>query len=511
MLTQAQVYIEKHKITSLFEELMNKLVRNAPENPLIYLIKQLYKKAGLEIPQELKSTTETRRDSLNLTVFGHSSEIVSKSVALASWSGKPGETQPVPFLKREKSLMKSWQGPLRQKTPVEVSFSKTTKPVKGQKTEDKKEKPEWNSLTKVTTNTFDEYSKKTKGSPSKSRVESVSPTKDVKKSWALSGQDEPHTKQASHDILQNYPRTTQRKKLSEEELLLDELSTTSSLVSCTSQDDGDTSSVSSYIPSPRYGNCKTLSSKKRKEELERLILENQERHLEPSIVSVEEETDGAIELLENPSDLESEGVSSMSSAGFKLSKTLRQREDSQVKLNIKLYPSSSDVESMTSHSNYFSPHGRQHNNQENLVRSYKFDDSDEDIESASQVSANLNRKYDWNSSDSEEDSYVNSFRPQNYLDKQFLSKSLNGLQVSPNYLAANSSNPNPNYTVPVPSASPIALYSRKTKSPKRHQEESQVSLNREQLQKLKSNSIGWNVGGAAESDGSILSNHTYRF
>ncbi|CAI9728604.1 Hypothetical predicted protein [Octopus vulgaris] len=507
MLTQAQVYIEKHKITALFEELMNKLVRNAPENPIIYLIKQLYKKAGLDIPFELKSVTEQpRRNSLNLTVFGHSSEIVSKSVALASWSAKPGEPHSSPFLRREKSLTKSWQSPEKHKTSGEVHFNKTTKPVKGQKSEDKKEKTGWNSLTKITTSTFDEFSNQTKGSPSKTtKVESVPKMKDVRKSWAMGTHEEANNRPTTHYISITSPKYLHsKKKPNEDELFSDELPSTPSLKSYRSEKSVDAFSNSTYTP--RRESCKSFNALKHKAELERLImLENRMISPEPSLTGEDEEIDGAIDLLENPSDLESEGVSSVSSVGFKLSKTLRQREDSQVKLNIKLYPSASDLESVTSQSNCFRDH-RRHIDQESLA-SYKFDDSDEEIESASQVSVPINRRYHWNSPDSEED-YIHSPSSKPYVDNQFMSKSLNGLQISQNYMADNSSYPKPNSSVPLPATSPLTLFSKKSKKHEPYQEDSQHSLNREQLQKLKTTSYGWHV---AESDTSILSSHTNRF
>eukprot|EP00106_Octopus_bimaculoides_P022915 XP_014790357.1 PREDICTED: uncharacterized protein LOC106883752 isoform X2 [Octopus bimaculoides] len=488
---------------------MNKLVRNAPENPIIYLIKQLYKKAGLDIPLELKSVTEPRRNSLNLTVFGHSSEIVSKSVALASWSAKPGEPHSTPFLRREKSLTKSWQTPEKHKTSGEVHFNKTTKPVKGQKSEDKKEKTGWNSLTKITSSTFDEFSNQTKGSPSKStKVESVPKMKDVRKSWAMGTLEEANNRETSHYISLISPKYLHtKKKRNEDELFSDELPSTPSLKSYRSEKSVDTFSNSTYTS--RRESCKAFNAQKHKAELERLIMqENQLITPEPSLAGEDEEIDGAIDLLENPSDLESEGVSSLSSAGFRLSKTLRQREDSQVKLNIKLYPSASDLESMTSQSNCFRDH-RRHIDQESLATSYKFDDSDEEIESASQVSAHINRRYEWNSPDSDED-YVHSPSSKPYVDNQFMSKSLNGLQISQNYMVDNSSNPKPNSSVPLPARSPLALFSKKSKKHEPYQEDSQHSLNREQLKKLKTTSYGWHVA-AAESDTSILSSHTNRF
>ena len=44
-------YMERHKIGPLFEDLMNKILRDQPEEPLIYMLRTVYKKAGVEIPQ----------------------------------------------------------------------------------------------------------------------------------------------------------------------------------------------------------------------------------------------------------------------------------------------------------------------------------------------------------------------------------------------------------------------------------------------------------------------------
>lgn len=88
MSSRVQMYLEKHKITSLFEELMNKVIRDSPDNPIIYLIKQLYRKAGLSIPLELKSNMSLSKTTPDLTIRGQSTEIVSKSTLLTSWAKK---------------------------------------------------------------------------------------------------------------------------------------------------------------------------------------------------------------------------------------------------------------------------------------------------------------------------------------------------------------------------------------------------------------------------------------
>ncbi|GFN99682.1 Golgi snap receptor complex member 2 [Plakobranchus ocellatus] len=61
------VYMERHRIGPLFEDLMNKVLRDMPEEPMIYLLRTMYKKAGMEIPQGIrygglrKSTVELTR------------------------------------------------------------------------------------------------------------------------------------------------------------------------------------------------------------------------------------------------------------------------------------------------------------------------------------------------------------------------------------------------------------------------------------------------------------------
>ncbi|KAL5013322.1 hypothetical protein ScPMuIL_007592 [Solemya velum] len=49
-----QQYLERNKIHSLFEDLMNKIAHEQPRDPIIFMIKTLYRKAGLDIPQELR-------------------------------------------------------------------------------------------------------------------------------------------------------------------------------------------------------------------------------------------------------------------------------------------------------------------------------------------------------------------------------------------------------------------------------------------------------------------------
>ncbi|XP_046578608.1 uncharacterized protein C8orf34-like isoform X4 [Haliotis rubra] len=54
MTLRMQNYMEKHKIGPLFEDLMNKVLRDMPEDPLVYVLRAVYKKAGLEIPQDIR-------------------------------------------------------------------------------------------------------------------------------------------------------------------------------------------------------------------------------------------------------------------------------------------------------------------------------------------------------------------------------------------------------------------------------------------------------------------------
>lgn len=497
MPSRVQIYLEKHKITSLFEELMNKIIRDSPENPIIYLIKQLYKKSGLSMPLELKSNSILSKTTPDLTVHGQSSEIVSKSAALASWSRKSNEFRAAsaPINKdrahAKLSILKP-KSSLHPKRPTQadsVDFTETTKLKTSQDAD-------------------------TKTSSSKSlkpcKSESTSQTKDSRKSWAMIGMND-----AAGDSFQDGcytgPKVSQRLKIEEDDLLSEE-----SVVSNREkfyQEESVTKKTPLY--SGRISNKRAMTEK-HKENLEKLLKEKQNIPLTSPKTATDtgyEDTDSAVELLENPADLISEGVYDLPPVGYKLSKTLHEREETaQVKLNINLYSgvAPSEIGSAMSHVDEFSEYDHESIGQRTLATNQTaiFDDSDEDFDSASQVTSSTRKMPYWDSKDFDCETYSIGRTPSPqalpHQSRTFLNKSVTIQEPirtnSPITSHLRSSAPRLSASIPSISGTNLSINNSLS-----FREEESVS-NSQNLMDLKTSNHGWKYSD--DSDGSILSTNS---
>ena len=61
----------KKLLPSSFQNLMNKVLHDQPDDPLIYLIKALHKKAGLEVPRDLRPSAVRKGSPERMGNFIH--------------------------------------------------------------------------------------------------------------------------------------------------------------------------------------------------------------------------------------------------------------------------------------------------------------------------------------------------------------------------------------------------------------------------------------------------------
>ncbi|XP_062573157.1 uncharacterized protein C8orf34 homolog isoform X2 [Saccostrea cucullata] len=432
-----QQYMDRHRIGPLFENLMNKVLHDQPDDPLVYLIKVLHKKAGLEAPRDLK-TQGVRRSSPERIVRSRSPEMKKPT---QTWGSSPlGEVErsyDKPWLSSSKKVkpksedfsatkqapsdplcvMTNQHGAIRKPPGPSLRSLKTTpfkpdldklqevlcieqKPIM---TGRKQPKQSWNPDTKVGKTSFDDLfdgnSEETKNIPKKR--EGVT---DAKHTWAtvgLGGDEDSFT-----SGIYRGPKTL----LNEDDPLAGEL--------MNSKTEGSDKTDEGLVSSGHVRG-RRVDAKKHRKELEKLVQKSVPTSNDSGYEECEEgleEEDEAIELLEDADDLLNEGVTKIPKSGYKLSRILRQRqEDANIKLNINLYAGEQPADSYIG---------------EGLYKSSKIDDlfesdeerpatgmsgfrsspgdSDEEFESVSQVTGP--RRPVWNVG---EDSDGDSFYPRN--------------------------------------------------------------------------------------------------
>ncbi|XP_052240533.1 uncharacterized protein C8orf34-like isoform X2 [Dreissena polymorpha] len=307
---RVQQYMEKYRLTALFEDLMTKVVHEQPEDPVIYLIKCLYKKAALPIPKDLRSAGE------------------KKSVSPERAHRRPRSP--------EKAVSQSWavgSGPDLVDRSYDKPWLTHAKKIKGQREEEKsdakskparKQKSGWVSDTKVTATSFDELFEEdrtagVKGQRPPARAEST----DITRAWAkhVDLEDSKDAEYRSHGY--KGPRCSRDDE--------DPLSGEIMLAKDVPREESTTSTGKSR-------GAKRVAEKHR-QDLEKILQDSDAKSVDSGFDGErgDDVQDDAIELLEDPEDLIREGVTNIPAAGYRLSKILRQRkEETPVKLNINI-------------------------------------------------------------------------------------------------------------------------------------------------------------------------------
>ncbi|XP_022341487.2 uncharacterized protein C8orf34-like isoform X3 [Crassostrea virginica] len=377
-----QQYMDRHRIGPLFENLMNKVLHDQPDDPLIYLIKALHKKAGLEVPRDLRPSA-VRKGSPERMVRSKSPEM----------SKKPTQAWGSSTMDVERSYDKPWLSSSKKVKPKSEDFSIS-------KQGRKQPKQQWNADTKVSKTSFDDLFD---DSPEETKeiTKKREGKTDTRQSWAtvgLGGDEETYKSGVYRG-----PKTS----IMGEDPLAGELMNSKS---------DSTEEMDENIVSSGHVRGRRVDAKKHRQMLEEYIKESDQKSGDSGCDDGLEEEDDAIELLEDANDLRNEGVTNIPKSGYKLSRLLQQRQaDANIKLNINLYAGAEPAESYIGDVNYksskvddlFESDDERPATGMSGFRSSP-GDSDEEFESVSQVTGP--RRPVWNVG---EDSDGDNFFPRN--------------------------------------------------------------------------------------------------
>ncbi|XP_065940730.1 uncharacterized protein C8orf34 isoform X3 [Magallana gigas] len=315
-----QQYMDRHRIGPLFENLMNKVLHDQPDDPLIYLIKALHKKAGLEMPRDLRPSG-VRRGSPERMVRSKSPEM----------SKKPSQTWGSSTMDVERSYDKPWLSSSKKVKAKSEDFSAS-------KQGRKQPKQPWNVDTKVGKTSFDDLFDE---HPEEAKVvtKKKEGTTDARQTWGSMGLGE------DGEVFTSGAYRGPRTHLSDDDPLAGEL--------MNSKTDDTEETEDTNVVSSGHVRGRRVDAKKHRKELEKLIKESDQKAGDSGYDDGLEEEDDAIELLEDANDLLNEGVTKVPKSGYKLSRLLQQRqEDANIKLNINLYAGAEPAESYVGDVNY---------------------------------------------------------------------------------------------------------------------------------------------------------------
>ncbi|KAI8506050.1 hypothetical protein Bbelb_164030 [Branchiostoma belcheri] len=306
---KVQSYLEKHKISALFEEMMSKLIQEQPDEPLPYLSRMIDRKWEKIRPKRENSPARMR------TAPSPSALRKSMPAGAATWAGNSEGA-----VAKEREYDRPWL------TNAKRSRSKGRSGVEGQDNirPEKKEKPTWNPNTqKVPTGDFDELFKLTKGTKGMKGSKSV----DFAMLQDQLGKDLDESLRHSQPIYYGQPRD---QALREEDSLSSELKAPMS--SRSGEEESGTVDLELRTVKPHQ------HSLQHKRQLEAIVKQKEtasDSGLEEPEEDDEEYEEG-LELLENADDLAKEGVTNVVQSGHKISSSLRRppTPEPQVKVTI---------------------------------------------------------------------------------------------------------------------------------------------------------------------------------
>ncbi|XP_019632891.1 PREDICTED: uncharacterized protein C8orf34 homolog [Branchiostoma belcheri] len=289
---KVQAYLEKHKISALFEEMMSKLIQEQPDEPLPYLSRMIDRKWEKIRPKRENSPARMR------TAPSPSALRKSMPAGNATWAGNSEGA-----VAKEREYDRPWL------TNAKRSRSKGRSGVEGQDNirPEKKDKPTWNPNTqKVPTGDFDELFKLTKGTKGMKGSKSV----DFAMLQDQLGKDLDESLRHSQPIYYGQPRD---QALREEDSLSSELKAPMS--SRTGEEESSTVDLELRTVKPHQ------HSLQHKRQLEAIVKQKEtasDSGLEEPEEDDEEYEEG-LELLENADDLAKEGVTNVVQSGHKIS------------------------------------------------------------------------------------------------------------------------------------------------------------------------------------------------
>ncbi|XP_013381780.1 uncharacterized protein C8orf34-like [Lingula anatina] len=366
------LYLERHKIGALFEELMSKIIHDQPDDPIYFLIKVLQKKHKLikEAEDGAKGPTPTRKSTTEL--FSHSKkstpELSRKSMpaSAASWAQSPPDGAVTedkqrdyekPWLSHSKRLKPKKPAtaaaggdgenvkPVIKCSKVQLSpRSKVTQRSRTQSSEFEEfvkapsaPRKQWNADNKVPTADFDELWEITKGGKAYQRVRDEEEREEAEAKKRESGWRSVMLGEGEDMVYSSGGYTgPYRKPMTEEEELAAELSVGRSIRSDPRErEEAETESSAGSTSSKRKG--PKFASEQHKKDLEKYIKKEKEdvQSQDSGYPGEDDDYDEAIEVLENPEDLKNEGITGVKTSGVRISKTMKTVEaEPQVRVSI---------------------------------------------------------------------------------------------------------------------------------------------------------------------------------
>lgn len=400
---QVQAYIERHRIGALFEDLMAKVIKDTPEEPISYLIKVLKKMSSdgtSKGPGSLLPPSGPTKFSRSVALSGnpvtrHSFD-EGRSMLAKSWGGpdshtegskyrsssasKAGRDYPRPWLSGSKSTGKSIGDKDNMRPQARTAH-----------TQNNDERPQWNHKTSVPSHDFDEWFSM-QHRPTKTSIEHSQEYQGTS-SWGRNVENEKEVPAERTVVYSRRRSSTRPVNENADDNLEEEFYTGRE----SRQEVNDLSSVISHESvRSRKQNARHAAEEHRRQLQALLLNKSPTREDVNGFNNADELQDEGTELLENVDELESEGVSNLNRSGAKLSKSVKQGSSTAESIRVSICARCAKV--ITG----------QPSDQKSEVRSiYSASEADDDFESTSQVGSRtgLNRPPVWPSGfDSESDS-----------------------------------------------------------------------------------------------------------
>lgn len=329
---QVQEYLERHRIGALFEDLMAKVIKDTPEDPVGYLIKVLKKlysegskghgsslppsgskvsfarSMGLSGSPALRHSFDEERGMLAKSWAGLDSRADGSRPRPSSASKTMGRDYPRPWLSGSKPMRSAGTGDRDNMRP----------PARTGQTQGDVERPPWDHRTAVPSQDFDEWF-------NMQHRQTRTADQDVKahqgtSSWGRNGEMEVP---AQRTVIYNRRAASSAPVNYVDDNLEDELNMGKDIK--IREEENDSSSVASYESSRSRKTKARHAAEEHRRQLQSLLMNKSPSGGDVNgMDNAEDLHDDGTELLENMDDLESEGVSRLSSKGSRLAKSIRQ-------------------------------------------------------------------------------------------------------------------------------------------------------------------------------------------
>ncbi|XP_031561768.1 uncharacterized protein C8orf34 homolog isoform X2 [Actinia tenebrosa] len=352
---KVQGYLDHHRIGPLFEDLMAKLIKDKPDQPIPFLIKTLKKLHPEDITHsiprsrppsgsKLKSPVSSSIGLTGKTMTRHSfDDSSSRRSALAkSWAAPDSFSDthhghPVSASKATREYNRPWlTGSKKVKPGEDHAHSNKENTRQGFKTQKTNEKVPWNSKTKLSSHGFDEMFEL------QNKMAKSQETKAKEYHGAQSWEDSQDFDSSLDKRGLGYPLDVKRKTLEPSDVMTDDgLEGEEFRLPRDVKTAGDSSegnSVMSSYSSLRSNRNKAKSAAEEHRKHLQSLLQNTTGNCQSDHHSklTDDDMDDATEILESFNELESEGVANPSKTGARLLKSSRMGSLSQEAVKVSI-------------------------------------------------------------------------------------------------------------------------------------------------------------------------------